>query len=123
MAFCFGAEDLVVHIKDVSLLPEPERVVLPLKIAAGAAFQSIMLPHMVFHSLYSNYKAYWETTFLPGGIKKLQAFWTKIATHPIMDGHCLKSKDFWLFLEGCVVDIAFVFYVLMHLSIYSLILV
>lgn len=49
----FITDVLVVHIKDVSLLPEPERVVLPLKIAAGAAFQSIMLPHMVFHSLYS----------------------------------------------------------------------
>ena len=62
-------------------------------------------PTCSFIPCFQSTKAYWETTFLPGGVKRLKAFWSKIATHPMMDGHCLKSKEFWLSLERCVVGI------------------
>ena len=87
--------DLMALIKDKTELPQPLHVQMPLKTKAKVALQAIMLPHLVFHSLWVHYKDYWARCFLPNGTDGLLHFWNHFETHPSMAGHCLCSKPNW----------------------------
>ena len=74
--------DLMKLVNDKSWLPQPLQVVMPFKPADFV--QSVMLPHLVFHALYTHYPAFWAACFLPLGVKGLVAFWNLMASHPCM---------------------------------------
>ena len=76
--------DLMTLVKDDSLLPEPFYVPLPFKLQD--VVQAIMLPHLVFHCLWTHYRQYWDSIFLPGGVDGLVKFWKHSASHPCMAG-------------------------------------
>lgn len=76
--------DLQALLKDKSSLPEALFVQMPLK--NMSVLQAIMLPHLVFHSLFTNYKEYWASSFLPDGQRSLQRFWSNFSSHPCMEG-------------------------------------
>lgn len=76
--------DLMKLVKDDTQLPEPFFVSLPFK--RGSLVQAIMLPHLVFHCLWTHYRQYWESIFLPGGVDGLVKFWAHFASHPCMEG-------------------------------------
>ena len=84
--------DLMLQVQHVSKLPAAEKVIMPMKVPGGSAEQTLVLPHLVFHSLYEHYQTYWGETFLPGGRKSLMAFWKNISTHPCMKDHCLWER-------------------------------
>lgn len=76
--------DLMALVKDDSQLPQPFLVSLPFK--RQHVVQAIMLPHLVFHALWTNYKQYWETVFSLGSKDALLSFWKHFASHPCMAG-------------------------------------
>ena len=85
--------DLMRLMKNETLLPEPFMTRFPMNTEAKSAFQSVMLPHMVFHSLYKDYETYWKENFLPQGKKQLGAFWEAFSSHPAMQDETMKSID------------------------------
>ena len=56
--------DLQALVANVSKLPEPLQVFLPMKLKGNQALQSIMLPHMVMHHVWVHYQSYWQNFFL-----------------------------------------------------------
>lgn len=75
--------DLMNVIKDTTQLPEPLLVSMPFKGKPGL-LQMVMLPHLVFHCLFTYYPTFWKSSFLPTGVKGLVSFWTHFKTHPSM---------------------------------------
>lgn len=84
--------DLMNLVKDKSALPEPLMVNFPFK--KNLCLQAVMLPHLVFHFLYTQYKDFWHKSFLPCGVEGLVAFWKHFSTHPCMVGF-KGSKPQW----------------------------
>ena len=76
--------DLMNIVKDRSSLPEPLMVNMPFK--SNIFLQAVMLPHLVFHFLYTHYKEFWHNCFLPSGVEGLVAFWKHFSSHPCMVG-------------------------------------
>ena len=76
--------DLLALVKDTSSLPEALFVKMPLK--NMSVLQAVMLPHLVFHCLFTKYKDYWNSCFLPDGHASLQRFWSSFSSHPCMEG-------------------------------------
>ena len=55
--------DLQALVANVSKLPEPLQIFLPMKLKGNQALQSIMLPHMVMHHVWVHYQSYWQKFF------------------------------------------------------------
>ena len=73
-------------------MPEPLYANMPLK--SKWPLQAVMLPHLVFHHLYTHYQDFWNKVFLPAGVEGLAAFWHHFGKHPCMlDFH--GSRDQW----------------------------
>lgn len=74
--------DLIALTKDTTQLPQPLHVHMPLKTKAKVALQAVMLPQLVFHSLWVHYKDYWDRCFLPNGTAGLLHFWNHFENPP-----------------------------------------
>ena len=74
--------DLIHYMKDKTFLPDPLQVHMPF--VATMLLQAVMLPHLVFHTLFTKYPTYWANCFLPGGVKSLVKFWKHMMPHPSM---------------------------------------
>ena len=86
------SEDLANLVSPGVSLPQPLQVFLPLVCPGGRALQSILLPHELFHCLWTNYRDHWRQCFLPGGVEELREFWSRYDAHPSMEGSVLKEK-------------------------------
>ena len=84
--------DLWALVADVSKLPKPFPILMPMKVQGGTALQSIFLPHVVFHHLWVHYKQHWISSFIPTGKAGLVRFWTQFQHHPAMHQHPLKEQ-------------------------------
>ena len=84
--------DLMNVVKEKTHMPEPLYANMPLK--SKWPLQAVMLPHLVFHHLYTHYQDFWNKVFLPAGVEGLAAFWHHFGKHPCMlDFH--GSRDQW----------------------------
>ena len=84
--------DLLALVADVSKLPKPFPIIMPMKVQGDKALQSIFLPHVVFHHLWVHYKDHWMSSFLPTGKAGLVCFWNNFQHHPCMHQHPVTAE-------------------------------
>ena len=82
--------DLLAVLSTKSLLPKVSQIHMRMK--GGVKLQSVMLPHVVFHHLHSNYREYFFQFFMPGGEERLRRFWSNFEGHPSMAAGVLQEK-------------------------------
>ena len=88
--------DLLSLVADVSKLPKPLQVQMPMKVKGGKALQSVMVPHLLCHHLFLHYRSFFDQTFMPEGTPGLVKFWKKFQHHPSMQDHWLLSQTDWM---------------------------
>ena len=79
----------VVHFQ-LSYFTIPLKVTV--KMTAGAVMQAIMLPHVLFSTLYHHYPSTWRKRICPSS-EVLVEFWQAAENHPQMKDHPLLSQE------------------------------
>ena len=79
----------VVHFQ-LSYFTIPLKVTM--KLTAGAVMQAIMLPHMLFATIYHDYPSTWRKRICPSS-EVLVEFWQTAKNHPQMKDHPLLSQE------------------------------
>jgi hypothetical protein len=79
----------VVHFQ-LSYFTIPLKVTV--KLTAGAVMQAIILPHVLFSTLYHHYPSTWRKRICPSS-EVLVEFWQAAENHPQMKDHPLLSQE------------------------------
>ena len=82
--------DLMKQCLDISI-PRPFVATLPFVKPLHDQFQSMLLPHELFSSIYHSYKGAWRQS-LYGSADSVRKFWQAQASHPQMAGHPVSFK-------------------------------
>ena len=82
--------DLMKQCLDISI-PRPFVATLPFVKPLHDQFQSMLLPHELFSSIYHSYKGAWRQS-LYGSADSIRKFWQAQASHPQMAGHPVSFK-------------------------------
>lgn len=68
------------------------RVKMPFALGLGEVDQDIMLPHVLFASIYEKFKDSWKKVIVPSD-EDLEAFWDAQEDHPNLEDHPLLERE------------------------------
>ena len=91
---CNVHRDIMRIVKNDPML-KPTKCTLPYVDPIGERPSTVMLPHEMFHDMYTHYPDSFTKNMVPGGCEELQKFWGDVGGRPQLEGHPIKGRMGW----------------------------